>query len=109
MTNTNKFLAALILVATLSGCLVDTEPVDPYALKDKDNGGLGRWCRNTVYYTNTYVDSTTNCGEDAVNRFAKAEWLSKNGDCGSIDIEDVVGGLSGIRRYFTCQKIWRIK
>lgn len=97
-------LPLLILVATLSGCLVDTEPVDPYTLKDKDNGGLGRWCRTTLIAVDTYVDSTATCGDGSSPRLAKVEWLSTNGTCYAGKPSDVLGGFTGIRRYFGCIK-----
>lgn len=97
-------LATLILVATLSGCLVDTEPVNPYGLKDERNGGLGLWCRTTKQVVTEYVDSTSTCGDGSAPRLAKIEWLSTNGTCNANKVSDVVGGMSGIRRYFGCVK-----
>lgn len=95
-------LAALILVATLSGCIMDNPP-DPYEFK-QGNGGLGTWCRITYIETKSFVDSTTTCGDGSSPQLAKVEWLGTNRACKVDGLKDVLGGISGIRRYFGCVK-----
>lgn len=95
-------LTILILVTAISGCIMDNPP-DPYEFK-QDNGGLGRWCRTTLVAVDTYVDSTSTCGDGSSPRLAKVEWLSTNGTCYAGKPSDVLGGFTGIRRYFACIK-----
>lgn len=96
-------MKAAILAAVavgMMGCVTDAPP-DPYKFKAR-NGGLGTWCRNTIYAQVDEVDSLATCSDGTAPRLARVEWLTRGEGCNTADVDDVVGGFSGIRRYYGC-------
>ena len=96
--------AAILALAAfgLVGCVTSEEGVpDPHRYKGR-NGGLGTWCRNTVEHQVYEVDSLATCVDGSAPRLARVEWLTRGENCNTADIDEVVGGFSGIRRYFGC-------
>ena len=99
--------AAILALAAfgLVGCVTSEEGVpDPYRYKGR-NGGLGTWCRNTVEHQVYEVDSLATCVDGSAPRLARVEWLTRGDNCNTVEIEDVVGGFSGIQRYFGCARL----
>jgi hypothetical protein len=93
-----------IAAFALVGCVTSEEGLpDPYRYNDH-NGGLGKWCRNTVANQVDEVDSIATCSDGTAPRLARVEWLTRGENCNTVEIDDVVGGFSGIRRYFGCER-----
>ena len=98
--------AVILAVAAIAmvGCVTSEEGVpDPYRYKDH-NGGLGKWCRNTIQIKVDEADSLATCSDGTAPRLAMVEWLTRGENCNTVEIDDVVGGFSGIRRYFGCAR-----
>ena len=96
--------ALAVAAIAMVGCVTSEEGApDPYRYKDH-NGGLGKWCRNTVRNQVIEVDSLATCSDGTAPRLARVEWLTRGENCSTVDAEDVVGGFNGIRRYFGCER-----
>lgn len=99
-----KILLAAIVAVGLCGCVTD-DPPDPYSLRE-GNGGMGALCTAWVHRQGSGVesDSTATCKDGSTPVLYYTQWFSDNSACTVTKVEDVKGGIQGIRRVFGCPK-----